>query len=171
MKLNSKKFFYNLIWVLSVLLIIALDQITKFCVVNNMKLYDEMTVIGGFFKLYYVRNSGAGLGMLSNARWVFMTFTSIVIVIVTILLAINYFKHKLANISLIFILGGGIGNMIDRVAFGEVVDFFQFQIKYFDFIFNVADIFVTFGTILFVIYYLCFYEKGKVENKVDGYTE
>ena len=151
-KLNCKNLIHNLVWIISTLVIVLLDQISKKVVVNNMEIHDEIPVLKGFFNLYYVRNKGAGLGILSNARWVFLSLTTIIIIVITALLLINYFKNFLANISLIFILGGGIGNMIDRVMLGEVVDFFQFQIKFFDFIFNVADVFVTFGTILFVIY-------------------
>lgn len=161
----KKKYLYHSFWIILTLLIVLADQITKFLVVENMNLYDEITVINGFLKLFYVRNPGAGLGILANARWVFITFTFVIIIIAVILLALDYFKHPLADVSLIFILAGGIGNMIDRLLFGEVVDFFQFQIKFFDFIFNVADIFVTFGTIMFVIYYLfCF---GKVKGASD----
>lgn len=157
----KNKYLYHSFWIFLTLLIVASDQFTKYLVVQNMELYDEITVINGFFKLFYVRNPGAGLGILANARWVFITFTFIIIAITIILLCLNYFKNILANISLVFILAGGIGNMIDRLFFGEVVDFFQFQIRFFDFIFNVADIFVTFGTILFVIYYLFFFGKNK----------
>lgn len=160
---------YSIIWFFSTVMIVVFDQMTKSTVVKNMDLYQEINIINGFFKLYYVRNPGAGLGLLANARWVFMIFTTVVIVFTVLLLTFRYFKHPLANTSLVFILGGGIGNMIDRIAFGEVVDFFQFQIKYFDFIFNVADIFVTFGTVCFIIYYLFFYDKELIEN--DTRTE
>ena len=156
-------FLYTFAWVFCTVIIVFLDQFTKYLVVKNMKLHEEITVIKGFFKLFYVRNPGAGLGILSNARWVFMIFTTIIIIIAIIALAAKVFKSLLANVSIVFILGGGIGNMIDRVLLGEVVDFFQFQIKLFDFIFNVADIFVTFGTILFIIYYLFIYDKEKAK--------
>ncbi len=150
---------YNILWILSTLLIVFIDQITKYITVQKMHLYDEIPVIKGFFHLLYVRNPGAGLGMFANSRWVFITFTFVVIIIAIILLVVDFFKNTFANVSIIFILGGGIGNMIDRLVLGEVVDFFQFQIKYFDFIFNVADIFVTFGTIMFVIYYIFWHDK------------
>lgn len=162
---NTVKHIYrNLIWVISVTAIVFIDQMTKNLVVKNMELHDEIPVINGFFSLYYVRNKGAGLGLLADARWVFMSLTTIVIIIAIALLLIDYFKHFLANLSLIFILAGGIGNMIDRVFIGEVVDFFQFKIRFFDFIFNVADVFVTFGTILFVVYYIFVYERQKTKN-------
>lgn len=155
----KNKTVYQLLWILLTILIVFFDQITKKLVVLNMDLKEEITIIDGFFKLWYVTNDGAGLGLFSNARWVFITFTTIVIIAVIILLIKNFFDHDLAFCSLVFILSGGIGNMIDRLFLGEVVDFFQFQIKFFDFIFNVADVFVTFGTIMFIIYYLFIYDK------------
>lgn len=161
----------NIIWILSVAAIVLVDQFTKSLVVKNMELHDEISVINGFFNLYYVRNKGAGLGLFADARWVFLSLTTIIIVVAIALLVIDYFKHPLANMSLIFILGGGVGNMIDRIILGEVVDFFQFQIKFFDFIFNVADVFVTFGTILFIIYYIFIYERQKAKDSDSTATE
>ena len=164
---NKSKLAYNGLWILITVIIVLLDQITKFAVVKNMYLFQKITVIDGFFDLYYVRNDGAGLGLFSNARWLFMSFTTIVIIFTVILLIKNYFSNGMAFLSIVFILSGGIGNMIDRVLFGEVVDFFQFQIKYFDFIFNIADVFITFGTIMFAVYYIYFHDKnkGKVNDR------
>ena len=164
---KKNKLVYNLIWLFVTLAIVSLDQITKLLVVKNMTLYEEIPIIKGLFHLNYVLNDGAGLGLFSNARWVFITFTTIVIILAIIALFKNYFNNTLAYFSVIFILAGGIGNMIDRVFMGEVVDFFQFQIKFFDFIFNVADVFVTFGTIMFVIYYLFIYGK-KEQSDADS---
>ena len=164
---SRENIFRNSFCIVFVSVIVLLDQISKNLIVKYMKLHDEIPVIKGFFNLYYVRNKGAGLGILSDARWVFMSLTSVIIVISIALLFIDFFKNKLADIAIIFIVGGGIGNMIDRIFLGEVVDFFQFQIKYFDFIFNVADVFVTFGTILFVIYFIFIYDKQKGNSSVD----
>ena len=156
---KNNRIAYNFIWILITSLIVFVDQITKYLVVTNMNLYDEIPVISGFFNLHFVLNEGAGLGMLSDARWVFMTFTTIVIVVLVFSLFKNYFDDLIAYIAQIFILAGGIGNMIDRVFLGKVIDFFQFQIKFFVFIFNVADVFITFGTILLIVYYLFFYKE------------
>ncbi|MBP3480264.1 MAG: signal peptidase II [Clostridia bacterium] len=170
-KISLKKIVRHIMWILATAAIVALDQLTKYLVVKNMELYDEISVIPGFFGLNYVRNKGAGLGVLSGARWVFMIVTTVVIIVVSILLFIDFFKSRLADTALVFILAGGIGNMIDRIFLGEVVDFFQFQIKLFDFIFNVADVFVTFGTVLFVIYYLFYYGKDKEKTNVKQQLE
>lgn len=168
---NKKNVLRHIIWIAASLLIVALDQFTKQLVVKNMSLYDEYSLIPRFFSLNYVRNKGAGLGILSGARWIFMIVTAVVIVTVIVLLILNYFKSRLADVALIFILAGGIGNMIDRIMYGEVVDFLQFQIKLFDFIFNVADVFVTFGTVLFVIFYLFHYGKNKETDDVGEQLE
>lgn len=151
--------------ILIIAFIVAIDQWTKSLVVSRMQLYEEKTIIPGFFRLNYVRNRGAGLGILSNARWVFLTATVIVIVIIAILLLSDYFKNLFADISLCLILAGGIGNMIDRIVLKEVVDFFQFQIRLFDFVFNVADVFVTFGTVMFLVYYLLRGEKKDANER------
>ena len=161
-----KSIIRQIVWLVTTALIVAIDQFTKYIVVKNMDLYDEYVVIPGFFNLNYVRNKGAGLGLFANARWVFMIVTAIVIIVVVVLLFRDFFRSRLADLALTFILAGGIGNMIDRIFIGEVIDFFQFQIKLFDFIFNVADVFVTFGTVIFVIYYLFFHGKDKEKENV-----
>lgn len=161
----SKQIIRNLLWIITTAFIVFIDQLTKIMIDKNMQLHDEIPLIKGFFNLYYVRNKGAGLGLFANARWVFISVTTVVIIVAIYLLFKRIFKSVLADISLVFILAGGIGNMIDRLVLGEVIDFFQFQIKYFDFIFNVADVFVTFGTIMFLIYYLFFYAKESDNNK------
>lgn len=162
---NSKQIIRNFLWIIATILIVFVDQLTKFLVDKNMQLHDEIPLLKGFFNLYYVRNKGAGLGLFANARWVFISVTTVVIIAVIYLLFKRVFNSIFADVSLVFILAGGIGNMIDRLCFGEVIDFFQFQIRYFDFIFNVADIFVTFGTIMFLVYYLFFYSKESDINK------
>ena len=163
---TSKHIIRNIICFFSIFLIVVIDQFSKNLVVQNMKLHDEIPIIDNFFSLYYVRNKGAGLGLLADARWVFMSLTTIVIIVAAALIIIDHFKSVLANISLLFIVAGGIGNMIDRVFIGEVVDFFQFKIRFFDFIFNVSDVFVTFGTILFLVYYIFIFERQKVKESV-----
>ena len=80
-KISLKKIVRHIMWILATAAIVALDQLTKYLVVKNMELYDEISVIPGFFGLNYVRNKGAGLGVLSGARWVFMIVTTVVIIV------------------------------------------------------------------------------------------
>lgn len=149
-------------------LIIVADQLSKYFVATRMSVHQEITIIPGFFRLCYVRNPGAGLGILANARWVFLLATCVIIVVIAVVLVRNALHNAFADISLTLIFAGGVGNMIDRICYGEVVDFFQFQIKLFDFIFNVADVAITFGAIMFIIYFLFFTGKNNPdEDRTD----
>lgn len=141
--------------------VILLDQLTKYLVARFIPLGGEVDFIPFFINLTHVENEGASFGMLSEHRWVFMLFSSIAIIGIIFFLIKQYRRHRFMTVSLALILGGGIGNMIDRVFRGAVVDFFEFTFVRFA-IFNVADMFITFGAVLLGIY-IVFYEK-KVEE-------
>ena len=103
---------------------VVLDQITKIICVKNIALGDSITVIPGVLDFTYIQNRGAAFGSFANARWVFMIASVIMIVLITLYVI----KHRRKTgypmvITLSFILGGGIGNMIDRIALGYVIDF------------------------------------------------
>ena len=127
--------------------IVALDQITKILVVENIPLHTSVEVIPNIFRFTYIKNDGAAFGMLDNARWVFMIFSSIAIIGVLGYLFIKKPKSKLLCISLAFVVGGGVGNMIDRFRLGYVIDFLDFCAfpKLWMWTFNVADSFVVVG--------------------------
>lgn len=127
--------------------IVAFDQITKLLVVANIPLHTSVEVIPNVFRFTYIKNDGAAFGMLDNARWVFMVFSSIAIVGVLAYLFIKKPQSKLLCISLAFIVGGGVGNMIDRFRLGYVIDFLDFCAfpKLWMWTFNVADSFVVIG--------------------------
>ncbi len=130
---------------------VALDQITKAIVVSHMTLHQEVPFLPGFMRFYYTENSGAAFSMLSEHPWVFMVFSVIAMAVIVYLLFRFYRRHPLLAVSLAMVLGGGIGNMIDRVLNGYVVDFLDFQFVHFA-VFNVADIFVTCGSIALAVY-------------------
>ena len=142
---------------------VILDQVTKYFVVRGIELYETKPFIPGVMSLYHTRNTGAAFSMLSDHRWVFMVFSVISMGLIIFLLAKEYKRHMLMNISLGMILGGGIGNMIDRVRLGYVVDFFQTDFMEFA-IFNVADCFITVGAVLLAVYVLFF--EPKVERRL-----
>lgn len=150
------------------LFVIIIDQLTKWGVVKNMDKGQEIVIWDPIFSLYSHRNQGAAWGMMQGK---FGLFTIITIVVIA---AIIYYFHKegkgkpLFQTSLMLLLGGAIGNFIDRVLRGEVVDFASFWIPIinYDFpIFNIADMALTFGVITMIIYVL-FYEgkAGKVKK-------
>ena len=144
-------------------LIITADQISKSLVKSTMTLYDVIPVIPGFFQLNYITNKGMAFGI--NLPVGISFFSGISLIITCFLVWILWCERKnnlLMRISLASILGGAIGNLIDRILFGEVVDFFDFMIGDFHwFIFNIADSAVTVGIVLMLFYSFLF--KPKVQ--------
>lgn len=156
---------YLLLWALVSALIVLLDFVTKRIVSGSMKLYESIPVIKNVFNITYVKNTGASFGMMSGARWFFVAVTVILICAVIFYTVKNKIHDKLFLLSASFVIGGGIGNLIDRIATGEVVDFFDFCLIDFA-IFNVADCFVVVGVILIILYFILddlkkHKEKGK----------
>lgn len=133
---------------------VAVDQIIKYFVTTNMAPDSGFTVINGLLKIYYLKNRGAAFGVLQNQRWFFV----IVTLSVCVLLIIALFKYKnhtaYSYIASITIIGGGIGNLIDRVLHGFVIDYIS--VSFFPPIFNFADCCVTVGTICLMIHILFF---------------
>ena len=111
-----------------------------------------------------MENTGAAFGMLQDRRWVFLVISTVALSGMIVYMFLNKTKHPLETTAVAFIVGGGIGNMIDRLARGFVVDFVDVKcIPYWKYIFNVADIFVCVGCGLFILYILFF--EAKVQKK------
>ena len=134
------------------LVIIAIDQLTKWVIVKTMALGESITVIENFFYLTSHRNSGAAWGILQGKMLFFYIVTVIVII------GVIYYMQKYARndillaVALALILGGAIGNFIDRIFHQEVVDFFHFYIFNYSFpIFNIADSALSIGVVLVII--------------------
>lgn len=142
---------------------VLLDQITKAIVVSHMALYEEASFLPGFMRFYYTQNTGAAFSMLSDHQWVFMVFSVVAIAAMAFLLYRFYRRHWLFTVSLSAVMGGGIGNMIDRVLNGYVVDFLDFQFMDFA-VFNVADIFVTCGSVALAVYIV--FVEPRVERRL-----
>jgi signal peptidase II len=123
---------------------VFLDQLTKWLAVIYLQGNPSVPIIPEVFQLTYLENPGAAFGMLQNNRWVFLIVSTVGILAVFLYLLMKRPTSKLLCLSLSFIVGGGIGNMIDRVLLGYVVDFFDFCLINFA-IFNVADSFVCVG--------------------------
>ncbi len=168
------KFFKKFYWILIVFLIVVLDQVTKNLIVSNLELYEEITVVPNFFTITHIHNEGIAFGMLSKfgllSKIVIILLTLVMIVVAVFMIAKRFVTGPLGIICVSFIIGGGIGNLIDRIVLRYVVDFFAFTFWGNDFaIFNVADIFVTVGTILFIFYFLLLQkDEPKVKGKDDG---
>lgn len=145
-------------WILIVAAIAALDQITKYLIMKNLKLSESITVIKDFFYIVRVENTGAAMGILQNGRYFLIPVTIVIGTIITFMLMKT--ESIFLKVSLSFILGGALGNFIDRVFRGKVTDFLDFYFGRFHFwTFNVADIFIVVGTIMLAVYILFFYKE------------
>lgn len=144
--------------VLSILLV-AIDLITKNLVQLNFSLGQTISLIDNVFHLTYVRNTGAAFSFFSGQRWFLVLLPAIVIAAIVGYIIIKKPTSKLLMLSLSMIVAGGIGNLIDRIRFGYVVDFFDLRLINFP-VFNVADIWVTLGATLFV--YLVLFSKEEI---------
>jgi signal peptidase II len=143
-------------WVGSLIgVILILDQITKYLVEKYILRNEVITVIPGFFNLTYVRNRGAAFGILSDfpALWRSAFFISLTLgAVVVIALLIRKTNERLLVVSFSLIAGGAVGNVIDRIRYGEVVDFIQWYVKalYWP-SFNVADSAISIGVVLLAL--------------------
>lgn len=150
------------------LVIIAADQFTKWLVLKNMELGERIPVFEPYLAWLSHRNRGAAWGMLEGQMWLFGIIT------VAVIIGILYYFHKHAQgqpmfqISLMVILGGAIGNFIDRMLRGEVVDFVDVLIPGINYhfpIFNIADAALTIGVILMIIFVI--YDEKQEKKKVS----
>lgn len=137
-----------------VFLIVILDQISKHAAIKYLKGEKPYILIENFLQLEYLENYGAAFGILQNKKMFFVLVTSLVIVgIIVIFVKDSAQFNKIMNIALAMLLGGTIGNFIDRIRFSYVVDFIS--VKFFGTynfpVFNVADMFIVVGTFLIVI--------------------
>lgn len=133
-----------------IILTVVLDQITKLLAVKFLEPIPTKPIIEGVIHLTYHINRGAAFGILADNRWVFMLISTLLIVGLSVYLYMGRAQNALYGISISMIIGGGIGNMIDRVALGYVVDFIDFRLINFA-IFNGADSFVCVGSGLLIL--------------------
>lgn len=149
-------------------LVVVLDQLTKFWILNNFQLYEIREIVPGFFNLTYLTNKGAAFGFLAGVasvwrHWFFLGLVSVALV----LLVVAYFRmrndHFLYGPALMLIAGGAIGNVIDRIRYGSVVDFLDFYVADHHWpSFNVADSAITIGVTIFLL--ANFLEEKKKKN-------
>lgn len=158
--------------ILMILALIGVDQLVKYWAATSLQPKGSIDFIhfGDFeiFDLTYLENDGAIFGSMSGQRWFLIGFTSIII-IVGVFLLFKYMKRsKMLTAALILFISGGIGNLIDRIRLGYVID--MFEVKLFDFaIFNVADIFVVFA-VIFLFIYIIFIDP-KIEQSAAAVAE
>ena len=147
-----------LVYLILSILFVIVDQVVKMWIVNNFSLHDGMELIKGLVSILYVRNTGAAWGMFEG-KMVFYLITAVAVGTLLYLMFKEKGKSKLLLSAYSLILAGAVGNFIDRIRLGYVVDMFKFE--FIDFpIFNVADICLTIG-VIFLFYYVIFKEQSK----------
>lgn len=137
-----------------IILSVVLDQVSKYLVVANMELGQSVDIIPGVFRFTYIHNEGAAFGSMADARWIFMILSSVAIIAILVYIFWKKPESKLLLSALILVAGGGIGNMIDRIWLGYVIDFIDFCAfpKLWMWIFNVADACVCIGAGMLVLW-------------------
>ena len=145
--------------------VVVLDQITKYLTVANIALYENIPFLPGVLDLTYVQNTGAAFSSFRGMQWLF----ALVFGIFTLLILWEYFKkpmgfNRFDRICIAAIYGGGLGNMIDRIRMGYVVD--MIETTFMDFpVFNVADIFITCGCVALLVSLIFFNKDFWKEEK------
>lgn len=150
---------------------VVIDQISKLAVLKYLRPVETLPLIEDIFHLTYVENRGAAFGIFQNQRWIFIALTIVVVCLLLYVVFIKKFRNKIFLICGGLVCGGAVGNLIDRIFRGYVVDMFDFRLIHFP-VFNVADICVCIGVILAGVYFVFFdkeqtldkfFEKGKKE--------
>ncbi len=144
------------------LLVVIIDQVIKYFVVQLLEPIGRVAAIPHILDLVYVENRGVAFGMFSNLRWLFVIVTAVVIVVFVFLMFKLGKSSKLFSLASALIIGGGIGNLIDRIYLGYVIDYLQ--LSFFSPVCNFADYCITAGTILLIIYLLFYSDMSKEEK-------
>lgn len=160
-----------MIYYIYALIVLIVDQITKWNIVNTMEIGESLPVIGEFFQITSHRNRGAAFGILKDQRWFFIIITIIIAIgVVWYLQKTRKEGRRLLPVALSLLLGGALGNFIDRALFGEVVDFLQFRFQFNWFgtpvdytypIFNIADSAIVIGVGLIFVDSVISWRKEK----------
>lgn len=150
-----------MLYELIIILLIGIDQLSKVWALKSLKEIGSIPIIQNVFHLTYVENRGAAFGMLQNNQTIF-----IIVALAASVFGLYYLHTKKVNIlgkaGIILIISGAIGNLIDRVRLGFVVDYFDFRFIW-EYVFNVADVFVVLGTIMLCAYIIFFDEEKQVK--------
>ena len=154
----------SIIWALTAVLLIVIDQLTKLAAVKILKDHPARSIIPGVFELEYLENKGAAFGMMQNKHWIFILFALLIVVLAILVFRRIPQTRRFLPLQAICILmvSGAIGNMIDRILHEYVIDFLYFSLINFP-IFNVADIYVTVSCFLLLILLFFVYSEQELQ--------
>lgn len=149
--------------------LVAIDQLTKYTAVQNLKGKPAIPLIDGILELNYLENRGAAFGLLQNQKNFFVVVAIVFLVVIFYVLvkAPKEKKYDKLNLLLMIIASGAVGNLIDRLRADYVVDFIYIVLIDFP-IFNVADIYVSVGTAVLAVLILFYYKEEELNRLLDG---
>lgn len=145
-----------------ILAFLTIDQSLKYFARTHFNFGEHFTVVPNLLDVTYVENRGAAFGILQNQQWFFILFTLCVVSLLIYLVKFKNFNNKLFMVSSILLISGGIGNLVDRVYLGYVVDYMKFS--FFTTVCNFADICIVTGTVLLGIYILFYHNLSKIRS-------
>ena len=161
-----------MVWSIALLVIlIGADQALKYWTVTHLALGESTELLPGVLQLTRLHNYGAAWSSLSGKTAVLLIVTTALLIAVAWLLVKKIVRHRLGVAAGLFILGGGLGNMIDRVWHGYVVDMLDISPLFEYPVFNLADCFVVVGAVLGAVYYLWFYDKYDKKERTHGHKD
>lgn len=156
----------QVITVMSIAVLVSLDQIIKLLVIKYLEPIGSLPLIDGFIQLNYAENTGAAFGSFSGYTWILSIFTLAVIVAGLVYILSGKLKFGVEYVCISLVLAGGLGNLIDRISRGFVVDYIE--PLFIDFaIFNFADILVTCSAVVLIIWMLYGIYKDAKKEKVQ----
>ncbi len=149
-----------MVWMIALVLgLVGLDQWTKWLALTHFQGGAGLPLWPGVFELQYCENRGVAFGMLQGQRWIFIPLTLVVVALMLVLLVRSVWRHsRVFQLSALLIMAGGIGNLIDRIFRGYVIDFLYFKLIDFP-IFNGADCYVTVGAVLLFVFFLFLWKE------------
>ena len=152
------------------LLVFLIDRVVKILILNNFALGETRSFLPGILQLTYTRNTGMAFGFLGGHQWIPLVLTPLILIGLGILLAKKMFPCRVCRLGLVALMAGGFGNWVDRIAYGYVVDMFEFTFIRFA-VFNVADIFITVGGIVFLVAYFLSETRAMKEKGTESAEE
>ena len=156
--MSKKKFFWDFFFIFSIFLI---DRVTKILMIHSSEILGKTTItVTPFLNLNLIWNNGIAFGLFSFDQKIYYNFLTVLIILITLIIFWMILRtEKFERFAFMMIFGGSLGNIFDRLFYSAVPDFIDFHVKnYHWFIFNVADIFITFGVIM-LIYHEVFFNK------------
>ena len=149
--------------------LLILDQWLKAWVVANLALWETAPFLPGFVELMRVHNFGAAWSSFSGQRWLLLGVTTVLLLAAVYVLVRGIVRHPAGVLAACLVISGGVGNLIDRVRLGYVVDMFHFEFWPSYPVFNIADICIVSGAVLGALYYLFLYEKYDQPKKGESH--